>query len=83
LATDGVTPIAVTGGWVGDDTFELRLCFTATPFIRTYRCRFDGTDVIVTARDNVSFRSTEHPPVLAHIVPRHDQLAAPGNAASP
>jgi hypothetical protein len=65
LATDGVTPIAVTGGWVGDDTFELRLCFTATAFIRTYSCCFDGTDVTLTARDNVSFGSTEHPPMLA------------------
>jgi len=66
LGTGREEPVAACGAWVDEDTYLMRVCFPETPFIRTFTCHFNGADLTITVRDNVSFGPTEHPPVLAH-----------------
>ncbi|WP_432968683.1 serine hydrolase domain-containing protein [Dactylosporangium sp. CA-233914] len=55
---------AATGAWDGD-TFTLRMAYVDGPFIRTYRCRFDGDELVIATNDNVSFGPTGYPPTRA------------------
>lgn len=66
LGRDHPAPIAASAAWTDDDTLVVRVCLLETPYIRTFTCHFEGTEVTVTARDNVSFGPTDHPPIRAH-----------------
>jgi CubicO group peptidase (beta-lactamase class C family) len=64
--SDGeVHPVATTGGWRDPATFELRVCQTAEPCVRTYTARFDAGGVTIVGEDSVGFDFTVHPPVRA------------------
>jgi CubicO group peptidase (beta-lactamase class C family) len=63
---NATTPNKVTasGAWVAEDTFALTLCYYETPFISTITCRFEGEQVFVTFKTNVSFGPTERPTLI-------------------
>lgn len=53
---DGVSrPVAASGGWTGENTFELRLRYLGTPFGFSITSRFSDEQVTFDHRDNVSF----------------------------
>ncbi len=62
---DWAGTMAVSGGWMADDTFVMRVCYPGMPFIRTYTARFAGDDLILSVANNVAFGPTEFPPILA------------------
>ena len=35
-------PVAASGAWTGDDTYTAKVCFYETPFLVTFRLKFDG-----------------------------------------
>jgi CubicO group peptidase (beta-lactamase class C family) len=55
--------IAASGAWADAMTFVFRLSFTEKPFCPTVTCRFEGDQVSIDYRPNVSFQS-EPPPQL-------------------
>jgi CubicO group peptidase (beta-lactamase class C family) len=60
-------PIAASGAWTTDDTYELRLCFTGTPHCVTVICKFAVNKVKLKFRINVSFGPTEFPQLIGQI----------------
>ncbi len=54
-------PLAGTYGWKSEDTCELRLCAVETPFVATWRVRFEGGSAILDAEVNVAFGPTKMP----------------------
>jgi CubicO group peptidase (beta-lactamase class C family) len=46
---------AASGAWTADDSYTLKLCGYRTPFVTTYRLRFAGDQLFVTAEQNVGF----------------------------
>ena len=67
--TAGATrlPVAASGAWTTDDTYELRLCFTETPHCVTVSCQFVAGKVKLKFRINVSFGPTEFPQLIGQI----------------
>ncbi|GAA3455308.1 serine hydrolase domain-containing protein [Dactylosporangium matsuzakiense] len=55
---------AATGAWSGTD-FTLKVAYVDGPFIRTYRGRINGDELVLNPSDNVSFGPTTYPPVTA------------------
>jgi len=51
-------PIATSGGWIGSDTYELRVCRYHTPFVRTFKLGFDGDKLILDTSVNAAFGPT-------------------------
>ena len=72
--TAGATrlPIAASGAWTTDDTYELRLCFTETPHCVTVICKFAADKVKLKFRINVSFGPTEFPQLVGQIAKAPD-----------
>ena len=60
-------PVAVSGAWTAEDTYELRLFFTETPFCFTIVCKFVADKVKLKVRINVSFGPTEFPLLTGQI----------------
>ena len=60
-AADVRRPIAANGAWTAEDTYELRVHYTETPFCATVVCKFMGDKVKLKFRVNVSFGPTEFP----------------------
>ena len=54
-------PAAASGGWTGGDTFTAKVCFYETPFIATFRLKFDGDELLFDAQSNVGFGATRQP----------------------
>ena len=52
-------PVAATGAWTGENTFELLLRYTRAPFGFSMTSRFDGDNVSVEQKQNVSFGPIE------------------------
>lgn len=61
---DAPLPIAANGAWIAGDAYELRLCYTETPFCTTVVCRFRDDQVKLKLRVNVSFGPTEFPQMI-------------------
>jgi hypothetical protein len=53
--------VAASGAWTADDTYELRVCYTETPFCCTIVGQFATDKVKLKYRVNVSFGPTEFP----------------------
>lgn len=60
-------PIAANGAWTAEDTYELRLYFTETPFCATVVCKFGADKVKLKFRINVSFGPTEFPQLTGRV----------------
>lgn len=56
-STDGHTlqPVAASGAWTADDTYEMQWCFIETAFRTIVTCRFEGDRVTVDWRENARF----------------------------
>ncbi len=54
-------PYAASGAWTADDTFTLKLCAYATPYITTVRLKFTPTELIYDSELNVAFGPRTHP----------------------
>lgn len=59
---DGKT--AARGAWTADDTYEVKSCFIETPFVGTMICRFEGDQLTLRMKRNVSFGPTERPALV-------------------
>jgi hypothetical protein len=57
-------PVAVSGGWTGDDTFAAKLCFYETPFIYTAHLKFSGDEVRCAVESNVGFGPLKQAPLV-------------------
>ena len=57
-------PMAATGAWAGDDTFNARLCATETPFILKVGLKFRGDEVHYQSEMNVGAGSIRQPPLV-------------------
>ncbi|MCX6027893.1 MAG: serine hydrolase [Chloroflexi bacterium] len=66
-AHNGRLPVAASGAWTAEDTYELRLYFTETPFCSTIVCKFVADKVKLKFRVNVSFGPTEFPQLTGQI----------------
>lgn len=53
--------VAVSGGWLDDQTYVVRMRWTETPYARTLTCHFDGDRLVVRQRVNVAFGPTDRP----------------------
>jgi hypothetical protein len=51
--------VASSGAWMDDQTWVAKLCFYQTPYMVTVTCRFEGREVSVEGRQNVSFGPAE------------------------
>jgi CubicO group peptidase (beta-lactamase class C family) len=59
LRGQGEEEVASSGAWIADDTYELRICFTAGEFGLVARFRFTGDDLQLTLDPSVSWVSPE------------------------
>jgi CubicO group peptidase (beta-lactamase class C family) len=57
-------PAAVSGAWVGDDTFKARICFYETPFTVTMTLKFAGDQLFLDSESNVGFGQTRQPQLV-------------------
>ena len=48
----------------GNDTFTVKVCFTETPYVVTWRFVFSGDEVRVESEANVSFGATKDAPLV-------------------
>ena len=60
-------PIAASGVWKAEDTFELTLCQYETPFTATITCRFEGDKLFYDFKANVGFGPTERPQLVGKL----------------
>jgi hypothetical protein len=60
-------PVAASGAWITDDTYEMKLVFYATPFCFTMTCRFGHDKLKLKPRMNVSFGPTEFPQLTGQL----------------
>ncbi len=56
-STDGHTaqPVAASGAWTSDDTYEMQWCFIETAFRTTVTCRFQGETITIDWHENARF----------------------------
>jgi CubicO group peptidase (beta-lactamase class C family) len=57
-------PVAASGVWKAEDTFELTLYQYATPFVATLTFRFKGKQLFYDFKVNVSFGPAERPQLV-------------------
>jgi CubicO group peptidase (beta-lactamase class C family) len=62
-------PVAASGAWTADDTYEALLCFYRTPFCLDITARFIGDRLTLDQRLNVSFGPAERPRVTGRADP--------------
>jgi hypothetical protein len=53
LAGGASEPIAASGAWISPDTYAMAVARYRTPFVTTYKLRFTGDQLFVTAEANV------------------------------
>ncbi|MCL4176127.1 MAG: beta-lactamase family protein [Verrucomicrobia bacterium] len=66
----GATPpqrAAVSGAWVGEDTYVVKICFHETPHHLTLRMRFGGDELLLDAEYNVAFGPTKLPQLIGQV----------------
>jgi CubicO group peptidase (beta-lactamase class C family) len=71
-AGDPRLPVAASGAWATDDTYELRLCFTETPHCVAVICQFAADKAKLKFRINVSFGPTEFPQLIGQMAKAPD-----------
>ena len=57
---------AVNGVWTTEDTYELTIRFTETPFYNKYECHFEDEQVKIAGSINVSFGPKQTPLLVGH-----------------
>jgi hypothetical protein len=69
LESDNPRPVAASGAWTAEDTYEIVLCFYETPFRPTITCRFADDRLALDMKVNVSFGPLERPQLVGRIAP--------------
>ncbi len=59
--------VAVSGGWIADDVYQLKVCRYLTPFITTYTLHFSGGELSVDTIPNVGFDTAPPPSLIGRI----------------
>jgi hypothetical protein len=74
-------PIAASGAWTAEDTYEVRLCYYHSFFCPLFRFRYMSRELQIEIEPNVSWT----PPAITKITGRvaTRQLEAPAEASSP
>lgn len=57
-------PAAASLGWTAADTLTGKICFYETPFVVTFRLRFEGDEVRLESESNVGFGPTTAAPIV-------------------
>jgi hypothetical protein len=52
--------VAASGTWTAEDTFTITLRFYETPYVHTLQCKFNGDQLTVDGKLNVSFGPTNY-----------------------
>jgi CubicO group peptidase (beta-lactamase class C family) len=60
-------PVAAACAWTAEDTLEIQACFYETPFTYKITCQFEGNQVTLQNRINVSFGPTELPTLVGRL----------------
>ena len=68
LGAQSPQPVAASGVWKAEDTFELTLCQYGTPFVATITCRFKGKKLFYDFKANVSFGPAERSQLVAKLI---------------
>jgi hypothetical protein len=53
-------PVAGTFAWPARDSAEIKVCAYETPFVMTFRLKFDGDQVTLDRETNVAFGARKH-----------------------
>lgn len=61
-------PVAASGAWIADGTYEMKLVYHTTPFCFTLTCKFGHDKLRLKSRLNVSFGPTEFPPMTGRVI---------------
>ncbi len=64
---NGTFKVATSGGWIADDTYEMRPSFYETPFNSLITWRFADDEVRCVYRFNVAFGPTELPELVGRL----------------
>ena len=69
-STDGHTlqPVAASGAWTADDTYEMQWCFVETAFRTTLICRFEEERITVDWHENARFGEVKSLQLLGRVV---------------
>jgi hypothetical protein len=59
--------VAARGVWTADDTYTITQCFYETPYVQTLAFKFEGDQVTLTRKRNVSFGPTESPSLVGRV----------------
>jgi CubicO group peptidase (beta-lactamase class C family) len=56
-AMDGKTPqsMALSGAWVTESMYEIKICLCETPYVYTWQCQFADDSIEIIYKANVSF----------------------------
>lgn len=63
----GPLKVAASGAWTSEDTFEMRLCYTETPFRPTLTFQFNGDRLLYDHKVNVAFGPTDRPQLVGRM----------------
>jgi len=63
------TRVAASGTWIAENIFQATLRLYETPYVQTFTFSFEGGQVQVGFKQNVSFGPTEFPPLTGHLYP--------------
>jgi len=59
LDNPAARPVAASGAWTDENTYEVKLSFYETPYCPTLTCRFGENQLTFAYRTNVAFGPTE------------------------
>ncbi len=62
-------PVAGSFAWTTNDTVEVKVCASETPFNMTYRLKFAGDQLTLDRETNVSFGSRKQPTLVGQAQP--------------
>lgn len=65
--TLGERPVAASGAWVAEDTFQAKFCFYETPFVLSVNLRFTGDQLLHDSEFNASFGPTRQPALVGRV----------------
>ena len=65
--TEVEQPLAASGAWTADDTFQGKLCFYETPFTITVTLKFSENEVRFDQESNVGFRPAKESQLIGKV----------------
>ena len=62
-------PVAASGAWTADDTYEMQWCFVETAFRATLTCHFVEDTITIDWEENATFADQKHPQLRGQVMP--------------